>query len=78
MYDNFKWRINFWSNGDVVTNDGEIIGSQEGSSEDHPSFTPTGADKPLIYSMFIPELAKYVAEWLEEEPIGNSEIASGK
>lgn len=65
MYDNCKWRVNFWSNGDVVTNDGEIIGTWGLLDDALPTFTPTGADKPLIYAQFIPQLSEYVAEWLE-------------
>lgn len=65
MYDNCKWRVNFWSNGDVVTNEGEIIGTWELLDGASPSFTPIGEDKPLLHAQFTPQLSEYVAEWLD-------------
>lgn len=65
MYDNLKLRVNFWSNGDVISNDGEILGTWARDAEDHPSFTPTGATEALIWATQIPMLSGYVAKWLD-------------
>lgn len=65
MYNNCKWRVNFWSTGEVVTNNGEIVGTWEMLDDAIPCFTPTGDDKPLLHAQFIPQLSEYVAEWLD-------------
>ena len=62
-----QWRINFWENGDVVTDDGEVIGTWQRDAEDHPSFTPAGASRALIWSIGLPSLAQQIETWLDNE-----------
>ncbi|MPM20172.1 hypothetical protein SDC9_66601 [bioreactor metagenome] len=62
-----RWRVNFWPNGEVVTDDGELIGTWDLDAEDHPSFTPIGAKEELFWNIGIPLLAWDVVKWLDGE-----------
>lgn len=49
--------------GDVVTNDGEVIGTWTADAEDHCSFTPLGAAEPIIWQPFLGLFCRDVADW---------------
>jgi hypothetical protein len=53
--------------GDVITKDGEIIGTWSADAEDHCSFTPTGQTEPSIWNPFLGLFCKSVAAWYEEQ-----------
>ena len=53
--------------GDVITKDGEIIGTWSADAEDHCSFTPRGQTEPIIWNPFLGLFCKSVAEWHEEQ-----------
>lgn len=66
--DPYRFDINFIGfgeeeSGDVITKDGEYIGTWSIDQDDHPSFTPDGADGPLFYDIFLGQLAQKVSAW---------------
>ncbi len=67
-----QWKINLLGYGaadrcDVATQDGEIIGTWDADENDHCSFTPDGADKPLFFHPFLPMLCDKIAKWHESQ-----------
>lgn len=52
--------------GDVVTKHGEIIGTWVLDPEDHPGFIPLGETEQVIWSPWIGQFCKLVAEWHEQ------------
>ncbi len=59
----FQFKINLMSDGSVVTQDGEYLGTWEGDENDHPSFTPDGASEPLFFEMGMGLLCTKIDEW---------------
>lgn len=52
--------------GDVITKDGEVIGTWVLDPEDHPGFIPLGETEEVIWSPWIGEFCRLVKEWHEE------------
>lgn len=52
--------------GDVITKDGEVIGTWSADAEDHCSFTPLGQTDPIIWNPFLGPFCRAVADWHEE------------
>ncbi|WP_374428704.1 hypothetical protein [Tabrizicola sp.] len=63
--------------GDVVTMDGEIIGTWVLDPEDHPGFIPLGGTEQIIWSPWIGQFCKLVKEWHEEREAQRLSGASG-
>lgn len=59
------FRINLCNNGEVITRDGEVIGTWQVDDCAHPSFTPEGSSAPLLFHPFMPMLCDEIAEWYE-------------
>lgn len=53
--------------GDVVSKDGEVIGTWVLDPEDHPGFIPLGQTEQVIWSPWIGPFCKLVAEWHEQQ-----------
>lgn len=53
--------------GDVITRDGEIIGTWGLSDGVFYTFTPNGADKHIFFEPFLGMLTSRIAEWQEEQ-----------
>ncbi len=51
--------------GDVITEDGEVIGTWEADENDHCSFTPNGTKEPLFFNPFLGLLCRQIEEWHE-------------
>ena len=51
--------------GDVITDDGEVIGTWASDENDHCSFTPSGEQEPVLYNPFVGQLCKQIAYWHE-------------
>lgn len=51
--------------GDVVTKDGEIIGTWSCDENDFYSFTPNGATEPVYVHPMLGLFCSWVAEWHE-------------
>ena len=49
--------------GDVITRDGEVIGTYTCDENDYCEFTPNGADAPVITSMMIGLFCQDIKEW---------------
>jgi hypothetical protein len=65
-----KWPINLegqshGDSGDVVTDEGEVIGTWEVDENDRYSFIPKGAQEPLFMDSFAPMLCRKIAAWHE-------------
>lgn len=52
--------------GDVITKDGEVIGTWTADAEDHCSFTPLGEAEAIIWNPFLGLFCREVAEWHKE------------
>lgn len=53
--------------GDVVTKDGEVIGTWTADENDHCSFTPDGADEPIYHNVFLGLFCAWIAEWHQKQ-----------
>ena len=53
--------------GDVITKDGEVIGTWVLDPEDHPGFIPLGEEEIVIYDFWIGPFCKAILEWYEEK-----------
>lgn len=53
--------------GDVVTKDGEVIGTWSSDENDFHSFTPNGKEEPIFVSPFLGPFCSWVAEWHEAQ-----------
>ena len=53
--------------GDVITKDGEIIGTWACDENDYCEFTPTGAVEFSINGTFIGLFCREIAEWHEQK-----------
>jgi len=60
-----RFKINLCTDGSVITKDGEYIGKWEMDENEHPSFFPTGASKPLFYDAWVRMLCEKIREWHE-------------
>ena len=70
LSDPYRFQINFvdWAtaeSGDVVTKDGEVLGTWRADENGHASFLPTGEDEALFFDVFLGNLARRIAEWHE-------------
>jgi len=52
--------------GDVITRDGEIIGTWSLVDDVFSTFTPNGATEYLYFEPFLGELCAKIAKWQEE------------
>ena len=52
--------------GDVISKDGEVIGTYTCDDNDCCEFIPDGADAPVITSMMIGPFCREIAEWHEK------------
>lgn len=64
------WKITLYGHqefdtGDVVTKDGEIIGTWSCDENDFYSFTPNGKAEPIFENPFLGLFCSQVAEWHE-------------
>ena len=64
--------------GDVLTKDGEIIGTWVLDPEDHPGFIPLGKQEQIIRSPWIGEFCKLVAAWHEQQEAQRLSDQSGQ
>jgi hypothetical protein len=62
-----SYKINLRDDGSVVTKDGEYIGTWTMDENEHPSFTPDGASKPMFYDNWVGLLCRKIMEWHEAE-----------
>jgi hypothetical protein len=49
--------------GDVISNDGEVIGTYTCDDSDHCEFTPNGSDGPTISGYHVGPFCSDIAEW---------------
>lgn len=49
--------------GDVISNDGEVIGTYTCDQNDYCEFTPNGADVYVINYVMIGRFCRKIAEW---------------
>jgi hypothetical protein len=61
------YKINLCDDGSVITRDGEFIGTWSMDENEHPSFTPDGADEPLLYDNWVGLLCQKIMEWHEAQ-----------
>ena len=59
------------NSGDVFTEDGEVIGMWAADENDHCSFTPNGAQEPLLTNPFVPMLCRQILAWHEDRQGAN-------
>lgn len=52
--------------GDVISKDGEVLGTWVLDPEGHPGFIPLGETEEVISSFWIGEFCKLIKEWHEE------------
>ena len=64
--------------GDVVTKDGEIIGTWVLDPEDHPGFIPLSGTEQIIWSPWFGQFCKLVKEWHEERQAERESGQSGQ
>jgi hypothetical protein len=67
-----RWKVTLvgcreFENGDVVTNDGEIIGTWSSDENDIYSFTPNGQEEPVHSSAFLGLFCSWVTKWHENQ-----------
>lgn len=53
--------------GDVITKDGEVIGTWVLDPEGHPGFIPLGEQEIVIDDFWIGPFCKNILEWYEEK-----------
>lgn len=53
--------------GEVVTKDGEVIGTWTLDAEGHPGFIPFGESDVVVWSSWIGPFCKAVLEWHEHK-----------
>ena len=58
---------NFPAGGDVITNEGEIIGAYTCDENDFCEFKPYGSDEAMIWGIHVGPFCKEIAEWHEEQ-----------
>ncbi len=58
-------KICLMSDGSVMTEDGEYLGTWQADENDHRSFTPDGHSEPLLFHPFIPILCDMIEAWHE-------------
>lgn len=69
-----QYRINLLSHGasdtgEVMTSDGEIIGTWQADENDHYTFFAPNRDEPLIFNPFLGLFCEKVWEWhLDQSP----------
>lgn len=59
--------------GDVITQDGEIIGTWSFVDDVFYAFTPNGAEKHLFFRPFMGMLCSDIAEWHERRENGETD-----
>lgn len=53
--------------GDVITKDGEVIGTYTCDDSDYCEFTPYGATEPIISNYHVGPFCSDIADWHENQ-----------
>ncbi|GEM_PF-2395076 len=59
-----QYLYNFLATGDVVTRDGEFLGTWERDAEGHPLFYPEGRTGVCLWNVALPLLSDEIHEWV--------------
>jgi hypothetical protein len=62
--------------GDVITKDGEVIGTWVLDPEDHPGFIPLGGQEVIIWNWMIGPFCKEILAWYEEAEAARLQAAA--
>lgn len=53
--------------GDVISKDGEVIGTYTRDENDYCEFTPNGADEPIISGYHVGTFCSEIAKWHDQQ-----------
>lgn len=53
--------------GDVISKDGEVIGTYTSDENDYCEFTPSGGDAPMITGYFVGIFCSDIAKWHDQQ-----------
>lgn len=53
--------------GDIVTRDGEILGTWTADENDIFGFIPNGATEPVLRCVFVPRFIEAVERWIADQ-----------